>query len=145
MIANLSRRSIIQAAGALAVPLGAAPIPGPRAEGPTTPKICLESGAGSLSAGGQDPEGMRRIKQLGVDHVLIGGPRIPWEEGQVRSIMKNFKSGGLFLGNMMIAAHHAALEQAPEAFNRVCVDDASHVLASVVIDGFVWQRKHATA
>jgi mannonate dehydratase len=113
MIANLSRRSIIQAAGALAVPLGAAPIPGPRAEGPTTPKICLESGAGSLSAGGQDPEGMRRIKQLGVDHVLIGGPRIPWEEGQVRYIMENFKSGGLFLENMMISGFPNAIYGRP--------------------------------
>jgi mannonate dehydratase len=47
--------------------------------------------------------GMRRVKQLGVDHVLTGGPRIPWEESRIRSMMENLKSGGLALGNMMIS------------------------------------------
>ena len=46
---------------------------------------------------------MRRIKQLGVDHVLTGGPRIPWQESEIRSIMDSLKAGGLSLGNMMIS------------------------------------------
>jgi len=105
MRSDLSRRKIMQAIGVTTLAAQAAPgtkTPGPRAEGGDTPKICLESGAGSLSAGRPDAGGMRRVKQLGVDHVLMGGPKIPWEESQIRSIMDNLKSGGLNLGNMMI-------------------------------------------
>jgi len=105
MNAELSRRKVIQAVGATSFlpALSAAPAnPGPRAEGPDSPKICLEAGAGSLSAGNPDPPGLRKIKQLGVDHVLMGGPRIPWDESRIRSMMDEFKSGGLSLGNLMI-------------------------------------------
>jgi len=66
------------------------------------PRLCLEMGGGSLSAGRLDPAGMRRIKQLGVNDVLMGGPRIPWEESRIRSIIDELKAGGLTLGNMMI-------------------------------------------
>jgi mannonate dehydratase len=45
---------------------------------------------------------MRRVKQLGVDHVLMDGPRIPWAENRLRSLMADFQSGGLTLGNLMI-------------------------------------------
>ena len=45
---------------------------------------------------------MRRVKQLGVNHVLMGGPPIPWREEQLRSIMNRLKAGGLALGNLMI-------------------------------------------
>ena len=45
---------------------------------------------------------MRRIKQLGINDVLMGGPRIPWDENRIRSIMDMLKAGGLTLGNMMI-------------------------------------------
>ena len=87
------------------MPLPVRPSPdvsGARAERGDTPKICLEVGAGNLSAGGLSAAGMRRVKQLGVDHVLMGGPRIPWEESRIRAIMDNLKSSGLILGNMMI-------------------------------------------
>src|SRR5579871_4519519 len=100
-----SRRKILRTAGAGALFLPPAwpdAIPGPRSEGSDTPKICLEAGGGALSAGGPEPAGMRRVKQLGVDHVLMGGPRIPWEEGRVRALMERFRTGGLELGNMMI-------------------------------------------
>ena len=105
MLADLSRRRIIQTVGAAALATRQAPgaeIPGPRAEGPATPKICLEAGGGALSVGGPDPAGMRRVKQLGVDHVLMGGPPIPWDENRLRSLMAGFQSGGLALGNLMI-------------------------------------------
>jgi len=105
MNSALSRRRIIQTVGAAALPLpagSAADIPGSRAEARDTPKICLEVGAGSLSTGGLDAAGMRRVKQLGVDHVLMGGPPIPWEESRIRSIKDDLKAGGLTLGNMMI-------------------------------------------
>ncbi len=103
---NMTRRKLLQAASVAALPvpvIGQTQIPGPRAEGRDTPKICLQVGDGALSAGGAGAAGMRRVKQLGVDHVLTGGPRIPWEESRIRSLMENLKSGGLTLGNMMIS------------------------------------------
>ena len=103
---NMTRRKLLQAASVAALPgpvIGQTQIPGPRAEGRDTPKICLQVGDGGLSAGGIGAAGMRRVKQLGVDHVLTGGPRIPWEESRIRSLMEDLKSGGLTLGNLMIS------------------------------------------
>ena len=93
------------AAAAIAAPAArsAAMPPPPKPEGKDTPKICLEAGAGGLSAGTIDEAGCRRIKQLGVDHVLTGGPRIPWQESQLKDMMDKLKAGGLALGNLMIA------------------------------------------
>jgi len=107
---NSSRRQAIKSIGAAAViaPVaralrGGVPAP-PKTtdEGPDTPKLCLEMGGGNLAAGALTDAGVRRVKQLGVDHVLMGGPRIPWQEEQIRSLMDRLKSGGLALGNMMI-------------------------------------------
>jgi len=69
------------------------------------PKIALElSRAGAYFATGTiDEAGMRRLKQLGVNNVLMGGPAIPWQEAELRSIVDRLKAGGLALGNMMIA------------------------------------------
>ncbi|PYV08310.1 MAG: hypothetical protein DMG23_13865 [Acidobacteria bacterium] len=52
---------------------------------------------------------MRRVKQLGVDHVLMGGPPIPWKESLIQSIMDRLKFGGLTLGNMMISGFPNAI------------------------------------
>jgi mannonate dehydratase len=89
---------------ALAVPEAqAAAMPAPRPEGKDTPKLCLEVGVGGLAAGTIDDAGCRRVKQLGVDHVLSGGPPIPWEEGRIKDMMDRLKAGGLTLGNLMIS------------------------------------------
>jgi mannonate dehydratase len=61
------------------------------------PKICM-----GISSRASESD-MRRIKQLGVDHVLMGGPAIPWEEPAVRDIIDRFKAGGLTVCNMMIS------------------------------------------
>ncbi|HVR71238.1 MAG TPA: mannonate dehydratase, partial [Vicinamibacteria bacterium] len=66
-------------------------------EGKDTPKICLGF------YGTVDEAGLRRVKQIGVDHVLTGGPRIPWTEADVRARREQFKAGGLTLSNMMIS------------------------------------------
>jgi mannonate dehydratase len=108
---DLSRRTLLQAAGAAALlpsMAPAAPIPGPRAEGRDTPKLCL--GAGD---GGANEAGMRRMKQLGVDHVLMGGPPIPWQESDLRARLERFKAGGLSLGNLMIAGFPNAIYGRP--------------------------------
>ena len=69
------------------------------------PKIALElSRTGSyFSTGAVDEAGMRRLKQLGVDDVLMGGPPIPWREPELLALMDRLKTGGLALGNMMIS------------------------------------------
>lgn len=35
------------------------------------------------------------VKQLGVDHVLFGGPKIPWKEQEFREIMDRPEANGL--------------------------------------------------
>src|ERR1700758_4558050 len=105
MNTRLTRRRMIKTVGATALfaPFARnAGVPDLPAEGRDTPKICLEMGDGGLSAGRLDEAGMRRLKQLGVDHVLMGGPAIPWNEQQIHSLMDRLKSGGLTLGNLMI-------------------------------------------
>jgi mannonate dehydratase len=96
---------MMQALGAAAFGsslLPAEAAPWPPLEGPDTPKICLELSAGRLSAGTQDEVGMRRVKQLGVDYVLTGGARIPWQEADIRARIERLKAGGLTLYNLMI-------------------------------------------
>jgi mannonate dehydratase len=109
MGSSLSRRTLLRAlgAGALAAtaPRGAAraaqaaqpQFAGMPPEGPATPKICLGAGAST------DEAGMRRLKQVGVDYVLMGGPRIPWDEAEIRARLDRFKAGGLTICNMMIS------------------------------------------
>lgn len=90
----------MRAAGAAAfVPAAAraASRPWPVMEGPETPKLCLGVPANL------DEAGMRRIKQIGVDYVLMGGPPIPWQEAELRARMERFKAGGLTICNMMIS------------------------------------------
>jgi len=45
---------------------------------------------------------LRRVKQLGVDHVIMGGGPLPWTEKEIRSRMDRLATAGLKLGNMMI-------------------------------------------
>jgi mannonate dehydratase len=107
MSTNFSRRKILQTAGAAALakarPLSADSIAGSRAEGKDTPKICLGLGDGGAASGPLDPATAKRIAQLGVNHVLTGGGRIPWEESQLRDMIDRLKANGLTLGNLMIA------------------------------------------
>jgi mannonate dehydratase len=71
-------------------------------EGPDTPKLCL-----GMWDGGGDPKqpeiGMRRIKQLGVNYVLGGGPKIPWQEDELRALIERYKAQGLTVYNLMIS------------------------------------------
>jgi len=69
----------------------------PQASGRGAPSICM-----GISSRASDSD-MRRITQLGVDHVLMGGPPIPWEESALREIMERFRAGGLTVCNMMIS------------------------------------------
>ncbi len=102
--ASVSRRRFLEGVGAVAL-AGATPsassAPGaeaPRAvREPAAAKMCLGSSSRATDAD------MRRIRQLGVDHVLMGGPPIPWQEPALRQIVDRFKAGGLTVCNMMIS------------------------------------------
>jgi mannonate dehydratase len=79
----------------------------PPQEGSSTPKICLGVRPDI------DEKGMRQIKQIGVDHVLMGGPSIPWTEAAVRERRDRFKAAGLNLCNMMISGFPKAIYGKP--------------------------------
>jgi mannonate dehydratase len=79
----------------------------PLTEGPNTPKLCM------LSSTNPTDRSLRRIKQIGVDYAILGGPRIPWEEGQLRAIMDRHKAGGLTVLNMMISGFNDAIYGRP--------------------------------
>ncbi len=97
---KFSRRTAIEVLGASALPLAAAQVPAPPKEGKDTPKIALGMGDGGGGFGGRggaagvntpppDPTlGPRRIKQLGVDHVLSGGGPAPWTEQGLNSTLE---------------------------------------------------------
>src|SRR6476660_6062965 len=116
MDSGFSRRDLLQLTGAAAisaVPAEAADIPGPRMEAANTPKICLEMGSGGLAAGNFDDAGIRRVRQLGVSYALTGGPRIPWQEADLRARIEKLKAGGITLYNMMIGGFNKTLYGKP--------------------------------
>ncbi len=90
------------------------------AEGKDTPKICLGFG------GPVDEPGMRRLKQIGVDHVLTGGPKIPWTEADVRARIEQFRAGGLTLYNLMISGFDDVIWGRPGAEAQI-----ADVIASI--------------
>jgi len=75
----------------------------PVVEGPDTPKLCV---GGGINA---DEKQMQLIKQMGVDYILMGGPRIPWKVEDLRTIMVKYKTNGLTVINMMIGGHNNAI------------------------------------
>src|SRR6478735_5759300 len=75
----------------------------PIADNPNTPRICVGV---SMDA---DEKAMQKIKQVGIDYVLMGGPQIPWTEEGLRTIMNRFKKNGLTVINMMIGGHPNAI------------------------------------
>jgi mannonate dehydratase len=81
------------------------------------PKICLEAGLGGAAPGASADEAAaaaaRRIRQLGVEHVISGGPRIPWEEGRLKEMVDRLKNNGLILANLMIAGFPNAIYNRP--------------------------------
>ena len=117
MDSSLSRRSLLQILGAAGL-VSSAPFRSSAAaaskfsrmpaEGKDTPKICLGYPA-------EDAAGMRRLKQIGVDNVLMGGPRIPWEEADIRARLERFKAGGLTVCNLMISGFNDVIWGRPGA------------------------------
>jgi mannonate dehydratase len=111
MIQAAGAPALVPAAAALAAPDSSWPI----LEGTNTPKLCV-------GLGSRDDAAMRKVKQIGVNHVLTGGPRIPWQESELRAIMDRYKAGGLTLYNLMIGGFNDAIYARPgrdEAIEKV--------------------------
>lgn len=101
MNSDYSRRTLIKGIASTALLPALMPgavDPGMAWEGRDTPKISAPIARQNL-----DEAAIRRVRQIGVDYVLTGGPPIPWNEAELRSFVSTLKSGGLTLGNMMIA------------------------------------------
>ncbi|HKQ88511.1 MAG TPA: mannonate dehydratase, partial [Candidatus Acidoferrales bacterium] len=110
---KFTRRTALEILGAGALAPGAAfsqttgRIPPPPKESKDTPKIAVGMGdafveAGNSAARPDSAEGPRRIKQLGVSHVLGGGGRPPWTEESLTTTMKRWSDAGITVGNLMI-------------------------------------------
>ena len=133
----MKRRQLLKTVGLAA--LGMPTVRTPRALQPSaprvgddTPRICLE--AGLAAAGSTEDAGAaaRRIRQLGVDHVIAGGGPIPWDERQLTTTMARLKSNGLTLGNLMIVGFPNAI------YNRPGRDaDIEKVIQSIRVAGRV--------
>jgi mannonate dehydratase len=67
-------------------------------ESAATPKIACAIDLGN----GVTTEAIRSVVQIGVTHVLSGGPTIPWTAGQLQPIVNRLKTAGVTLGNLMI-------------------------------------------
>jgi mannonate dehydratase len=126
--ASIDRRALLKTVGAAAL-LGAVPgaatdagagaaapqtsggpaFAGMPQEGAGRPKICLGAAA-TL-----DDAGMRRIKQIGVNNVLMGGGNAPWDEAALKTRMERFKANGLAICNMMITGFDDVIHGGPKA------------------------------
>jgi mannonate dehydratase len=67
-------------------------------EGSDTPKIADSIGTRDIA-----DQTMRNVVQIGVYHVLGGGPsQLPWTVEQLQPMVDKLKTGGVTLGNLMI-------------------------------------------
>jgi len=120
---DFSRRKLLQLMGATAISasLPTTSLPELSEAAPDiasvagVPRIAIEiSRPGAQSPPGSvDEAAIRRVKQLGVNDVSAGGPPIPWQEEDLRTLTANLKAGGLTLGNMMIAGFPKTLYGRP--------------------------------
>ncbi len=158
---KFSRRTAMEILGAAALtpameaPLAAAQVPAAPKEGKDTPKIALGmgdgggfvgggrggAGRGAGAAGGADANGAadpsagpRRIKQLGVDHVLSGGPGTPWTEQSLNTVMERWKAMDITVGNLMINLSNDIIYGRP---GNKRDEDIEKVKASVIAAGKV--------
>jgi mannonate dehydratase len=78
-----------------------------------TPRICLGSSPNL------DEAGARRLKQIGVDYVLMGGPKTPWTEESLRERMDKLKAVGITICNMMIGGFNDVIWGRPGADKQI--------------------------
>ena len=139
---KVSRRQAIQAAGAAALTplasqrISAAQVPPPPKESKDTPKISLGMFDGGRGANPQDRvAAIRRIKQLGVDHVLSGGPGpLPWTEDGLTKLMEPCKEAGVQVSNLMIGLSQDILYGKP---GNKRDEDIEKIKESIIASGKV--------
>jgi len=143
---KFTRRTALEILGASTVapvvaahPQTAAQVPAAPKEGPGSPKIAVGMGdSGAEPARGAlapDPsEGPRRIKQIGVNYVLGGGPQTPWTEESLNPILQRWSAAGITVGNLMINLSSDIL-YGKEGAKRD--DDIARVNESIVAAGKV--------
>src|SRR5688500_10794595 len=93
-------------------------------DGPGRPRICLGAPANA------DEGRLRRLKQIGVSHVLMGGPPAPWKEDELKSRMDRFKAGGIEIVNMMIGGFNDVIWGGPKADEQT-----ANVVESIKVAG----------
>ncbi len=105
---KISRRAAILSAGAGTLAamapeqLAAAQVPPAPKEGNGTPKLAVGMMDGG-AVGGDRAGAARRVKQIGVDHVLSGGPPLlPWTTESLAKVMEPWKAAGVSVSNLMI-------------------------------------------
>ena len=112
MADTFTRRRMLQtvsAASLMPAFLAGADASWPPAVGANTPKICL-GGPANI-----DEKGIRAFKQIGVEYVLMGGPRTPWTPESLSTIMDKYKAGGMQVINMMIGGLNNVIYGRPGA------------------------------
>ena len=102
---KITRRTALRSVGgsALAAQLlhGAQVPPAPK-EGKGTPKLAVGMADGGPLTGDRG-QAAKRVKQLGVDHVLSGGPPVlPWTTASLAAFMEPWKASGVEVANLMI-------------------------------------------
>src|SRR3954467_4825701 len=95
-------------------------------DGPGRPRICL--GAPPTA----DEAQIRRLKQIGVSHVLMGGPATPWQEDELKARLDRFKAGGIDIINMMIGGFNDVIWGGPKA-----EEQTADVVESIKVAGRV--------
>ena len=105
MARAVTRRGLLRTGGVAAA--SSAFLPGPRAADTADgPKI-------TLMLTNLEDATLRRIKQLGVDYVAMGGPPIPWTEEVIRARMDALKPYGMKLFLMMFSGFPNAVYGRP--------------------------------
>jgi mannonate dehydratase len=93
-------------------------------DGPGRPRLCLGAPANP------DDAQIRRLKQIGVSHVLMGGPPAPWKEEDLKTRMDRYKAGGIEIINMMIGGFNDVIWGGPKA-----EEQTAHVVESIKVAG----------
>ena len=95
MRSRLTRRAMLAASAGFAAAPARADMP---VEGPDTPKICL----GALLESELNPRGLKRYRQIGITHVILGNAGFPWKEDMLKAKMQVLRDSGMTAGDIVI-------------------------------------------
>ncbi len=96
MTKRVSRRGFLRAAGAVAAVEQPRTALRERVAPLRLPHLCL--GVGARTGAKQ----LRKLAQLGIDHVLMAGPPPPWTEQELRERIERFGQSGFTISNLRL-------------------------------------------